>query len=180
MSRWWSARSAGPKRSSPDLQQRIVDGRALLDAIPARMKTSSTDVIANQVELTISSAVPDASARIIAQFGAEEGQLRVVWDGTGLLLLPTGRVEGRITAPPGVDVQSLSPQYETDVDIGGRNSIGIGVRPDGNFTINDLPPARYRIFVLEALADGNREVASAEVVVPPGAAASVDLVYEEP
>ena len=57
---------------------------------------------------------------------------------------------------------------------------GSGSRPDGTFTINDLPPARYRIFVLEALADGNREVASAEVVVPPGAAASVDLVYEEP
>ena len=109
-----------------DLQQRIVDGRAFLDAIPARMKTSSTDVIANQVELTISSAVPDAAARIIAQFGAEEGQLRVVSDGTGLLLLPTGRVEGRITAPPGVDVQSLSPQYEADVDIGGRDSIGSG------------------------------------------------------
>jgi hypothetical protein len=163
-----------------DLQQRIADGRAFLDGIPARMTTSSTDVIANQVELTISSAVPDAAQRIIAQFGAEEGQLRVVSDGTGLLLLPTGRVEGRITAPPGVDVQMLSPQYETDIDIGPRDAVGIGVRPDGTFTIEDLPPATYRIYVLELLEAGNREVASAEVVVPPGAAASVDLVYQEP
>jgi hypothetical protein len=162
------------------LQQRIFDGRAFLDGIPARMTTSSTDVIANQVELTISSAVPDAAQRIIAQFGAEEGQLRIVSDGTGLLLLPVGRVEGRITAPPGVDVQTLSPQYATDVDIGPRDAVGIGVRPDGTFTIEDLPPTTYRISVLELLDAGNREVASAEVVVPPGAAASVDLVYQEP
>jgi hypothetical protein len=163
-----------------DLQQRLFDGRAFLDGIPARMTTTSTDIIANQVELTISSAVPDAAQRIIAQFGAEEGQLRVVSDGTGLLLLPVGRVEGRITAPPGVDVQMLSPQYEADVDIGPRDAVGIGVRPDGTFTIEDLPPTTYRIYVLELLDAGNREVASADVVVPPGAAASVDLVYQEP
>ena len=163
-----------------DVQQRLFDDRAFFDSLPARMTTTSTDIIANQVVLTISSAVPDAAQRIIAQFGAEEGQLRVESDGTGLLLLPAGRVEGRITAPPGVDVQSLSPQYDADVDIGPRDAVGIGVRPDGTFTIENLPPTTYRIYVLEQLAAGNREVASAEVIVPPGAVTAVDLVYEAP
>ena len=52
--------------------------------------------------------------------------LRVDSDGTGILLQPTGRILGRIIAPPGTDMNKLSPQYEADVDIGGRDSIGIG------------------------------------------------------
>ncbi len=96
--------------------------------------------------------------------------LRVDSDGTGILLQPTGRILGRIIAPPGTDMNKLSPQYEADVDIGGRDAIGIGVMPDGTFVIDRLPPATYTVTILEMADVGNTEVGRGTVAVPPGAA----------
>jgi hypothetical protein len=164
-----------------DLQMRIFEDQAFLAGIPAFVSTTSTDIVDNEVEVTISSAVPNAGALIAAQVGAEDGQLRVTSDGTGLLLQPTGRIEGRIIVPPGTDVGSLTPLYEADVDIGARDAIGISVRPDGRFVIEDLPPTTYTVTILETPAAGdNREVGSARVAVPPGGVGVVEIPYEEP
>ena len=165
-----------------DLQERIFMDQAFLGSIPAFASSGATDVMENVVVLTISSAVPDAAARIAEHFGAEEGQLRVTSDGTGILLQPTGRIEGRIIAPPGVDVQALSPQYEADVDIGVRDAVGIGVDPDGTFTIERLPPTTYTVTILEAIPGdaGNRVAGSARVTVPPGGVGFVEIEYKRP
>jgi hypothetical protein len=163
-----------------DLQTKITADPGFLASIPAFVSTTSTDVIDNVVEVTVSSAVPDVGERIAAHVGAEPGQLRVTSDGTGLLLQPTGRIEGRIIAPPGVDMANLSPQYEADVDIGPRTAEGIAVAPDGTFTIERLPPTGYRVYVLELLANGNREAGSARVTVPPGGVGVVEIVYDGP
>ena len=164
-----------------ELQSKVTEVMDDIEAIPARLTTTSTDVIGNQVEITVSSAVPDVEARIAALVGAAEGQLRVVSDGTGILLLPTGRIEGRIVAPPGTDMTQLSPQYAADVDIGPREAVGIVVGPDGRFTIDRLPPTGYTVTILEIPAAGaNREVGSARVTVPPGGVATVEIPYEGP
>ena len=101
-----------------DLQNRISQDPAFLAGIPARMTTSSVDVIGNRVQLQVSSAAPDVAAQIQTHFGAQPNQLQVTADGTGLLLQPTGRILGRVIAPAGTDFSTLSPQYEADVDIG--------------------------------------------------------------
>ena len=162
-----------------ELQDRLFADRAFFDTLPARMSTSGVDVIDNIAELTISSAVPDAAQRIIAHFGAE-GRLRVISDGTGILLQPTGRILGHITAPPGTDMTALSPQYEADVDIGGRDAIGIAVAANGTFVIDNLPPATYTVTILELGENGNTEVGSARVVLPPGAAVPVEIRFQRP
>jgi hypothetical protein len=139
------------------------------------MTTSSVNVIDNRVDLSISSAVPDAAARIATQLGAQPGQLVVTSDGTGLLLQPTGRIVGHITAPAGTDMSTLSPQYEADVEIGARDAVGIAVGPDGTFTIDDLPPTGYTVTILELADAGNREVGSARAIVPPGGVVAIEI-----
>jgi hypothetical protein len=95
-------------------------------------------------------------------------------------LQPTGRILGRIIAPPGTDMNTLSPQYEADVDIGGRDAIGIGVMPDGTFVIDRLPPATYTVAILEMADVGNTEVGRGTVVVPPGAAVGLEIPLQRP
>jgi hypothetical protein len=163
-----------------DLQERIGADQAFLASLPAQMKSSGVLIVDNVVELSISSAVPDAGERIAAHFGANNGMLRVDSDGTGILLQPSGRILGRVIAPPGTDMTRLSPQYEADVDIGGRDSIGIGVAPDGTFVIDDLPPATYTVTILELGDVENIEVGRGTVVVPPGAAVALEIPLRRP
>ena len=163
-----------------NLQERLFADLSFYETIPAAVSSAATDVIANQVVLDISSAAPNAGQRIAEHFGAADGRLKVVSDGTGILLLPTGRIEGRIIVPAGTDFSALSPQYESDVPIGPRDAVGIGVGPDGTFTIDRLPPTGYRVYLLELGANGNREAGEVRVTVPPGGVALAEIVYEAP
>jgi hypothetical protein len=163
-----------------DLQDRISRDSAFLAGLPARMTTSSVDVIGNRVQLQVSSAAPDVAAQIQTHFGAQPNQLQVSADGTGLLLQPTGRILGRVIAPAGTDFSSLSPQYEADVDIGPRDAVGIVVADDGTFTIDQLPPTGYTVTILQLGADDAHEVGRARVNVPPGGAARVDIPVQLP
>lgn len=162
-----------------DLQERISADDAFLASLPAKLKGSGVYIIENVVELSISSAVPDAGERIAAHFGAD-GMLRVDSDGTGIMLQPTGRILGRIVAPPGTDFTSLSPQFEADVDIGGRDAMGIPVQPDGTFVIDRLPPATYTVTILEFGDVENTEVGRGTVVLPPGAAVALEIPLDRP
>ena len=163
-----------------DLQNRLVADRPFFRAIPAFLSTTSADIIGNVVEISISSAVPDAAQRIVAHFGIPPEMLRVSSDGTGLLLQPTGRILGRVVAPPGTDMTMLHLQYEADVDIGPRDAIGIGVDAEGRFVIDSLPPTTYTVTILEFAAVGNIEVGSARGIVPPGGAVALEILYERP
>ena len=162
-----------------DIQDRVTADQAFLASLPARMTTASVDIIGNIAELTISSPVPDAGQRIVDHFGAA-GKLRVISDGTGILLLPTGRILGHIVAPAGTDMTMLSPQYEADVDIGPRDAMGIGVAANGTFIIDHLPPATYTVTILELAENGNAVVGSARVLVPPGAAVPLEIRLQRP
>jgi hypothetical protein len=162
-----------------DIQDRVTADQAFLASLPARMTTASVDIIGNIAELTISSPVPDAGKQIVDHFGAA-GKLRVISDGTGILLLPTGRILGHIIAPAGTDMRILSPQYEADVDIGPRDAMGIGVSAEGIFVIDRLPPATYTVTILQLADGGNQEVGSARVVLPPGAAVPVEIRLQRP
>lgn len=162
-----------------DIQDRVSADQAYLASLPARMTTAGVDIIDNIAELTISSAVPDAGEQIVAHFGAER-RLRVISDGTGILLQPTGRILGHIIAPAGTDMSRLSPQYEADVDIGPRDAIGIPVAQNGTFVIDRLPPATYTVTILELADNGNSEVGSATVFLPPGAAVPVEIRLQRP
>jgi hypothetical protein len=95
-------------------------------------------------------------------------------DGTGLLLMPTGRIVGRIVAPAGTDMGTLSPQAEADVDIGARDAVGVEVKKDGTFVLDRLPPTTYTVTILQ-LGDAPREVGRARVTVPAGGAARVEI-----
>jgi hypothetical protein len=163
-----------------DLQERISSDQAFLASIPARMTVSSVDIIGNVVELSISSAAPDAVARIQTHVGAEPGQLRIASDGTGLLLQPAGRIVGHVIAPAGTDLEMLSPQYEADVDIGPRDAVGIAIADDGTFVIDRLPPTGYTVTILQLGGDAALEVGRARVTVPPGGAARVDIPVRLP
>ena len=77
-------------------------------------------------------------------------------------------------------MNKLSPQYEADVDIGGRDLIGIGVMPDGTFVIDHLPPATYTVTILETGDVENVEVGRGTVVVPPGAAVGLEIPLQRP
>ncbi len=162
-----------------DVQDRVTADQAFLGSLPAKMTTASVDIIGNIAELTISSPVPDAGQLIVDHFGAA-GKLRVISDGTGILLLPTGRILGHIVAPAGTDMTLLSPQYEADVDIGPRDAIGIGVAANGTFLIDRLPPATYTVTILELAENGNAVVGSARVLVPPGAAVPLEIRLQRP
>ena len=162
-----------------DIQDRVTADQAFLASLPARMTTASVDIIGNIAELTISSPVPDAGQRIVDHFGAA-GKLRVISDGTGILLLPTGRILGHIVAPAGTDMTMLSPQYEADVDIGPRDAMGIGVAENGIFIIDHLPPTTYTVTILELAENGNAVVGSARVLVPPGAAVPLEIWLQRP
>ena len=161
-----------------ELQARLGEAMDDIAAIPAQVTTTSTDVIGNQVEVAVSSAVPDVATRIAALVGAADGQLRVVSDGTGILLLPTGRIEGRVVAPPGTDMTRLSPAFEADVDIGPRDGMGVVIAPDGHFTLADLPPTGYTVTIVETTDAGGHEAGTARVIVPPGGVATVEIEYE--
>lgn len=163
-----------------EFQERIASEGDAIAALPAFVTGTGVDVMGNRVTVDVSSAVPDVGQRIAALVGAEEGQLQVVSDGTGLLLLPTGRIEGRVIAPPGTDLTTLSPQFEADVPIGARDAIGIAVEPDGTFTIEDLPPTGYRVYLLDLSGLEPREAGETRVTVQPGAAAFAEIVYEGP
>jgi hypothetical protein len=69
--------------------------------IPAAMRMVGVDVVANRVELEISSAEQDAAAAVLAHFHPPEGLLRITSDGTGAALLPEGDVAGRVLAADG-------------------------------------------------------------------------------
>jgi hypothetical protein len=159
---------------------RVAVHQDFLAGLPARMTSASVDLAGNRVDVAISSAVPDAAQRIATHHGARPDQLAVRSDGTGMLLMPTGRIVGRIVAPAGTDMGTLSPQSEADVDIGPRDAVGIEVDRDGTFTMLGMPPTTYTVTVLLLGEEDRRVVGSARVTVPPGGVGAVEIPVRLP
>ncbi|HEV2005202.1 MAG TPA: hypothetical protein VGQ85_01190, partial [Candidatus Limnocylindrales bacterium] len=82
------------------------DLRALQDRIGADwdwMRASGiapmglgVNIIANRLEIDVSSANPDAAGLVASHYAVADGMLTVISDGTGAALLPRGTVKGRV------------------------------------------------------------------------------------
>ena len=163
------------------LQERMTDDRDWLATIPAAMTFSSVDITANRAELGISSANPQAAALIMAHYGVGADKLRVISDGTGILLLPRGTVHGHIVRAdgraPGANEWNLnwSPDRPTDGECG--SEVGFGVSEDGVF---DLPcaPGGWTISVQAPVADGWVDIGKAHVVVPAGGDVELSITVD--
>ncbi len=137
----------------------------------------------NRVDLAISSANAAAPALIAAHFGVPPEMLTVTSDGTGIALLPWGKVRGRIVeadGSPPANPDALTLGWVSDHpgpgsgDCGGGD-IGYGVGDDGRF---ELPcqPGGWTISITDNSKPDRKEVGRTHVVVPPGL--PVDVVIK--
>ena len=69
---------------------------------------------------------------------------------------------------------------EADVPIGARDAVGIAVERDGTFTIENLPPTGYRVYLLDLSGVEPRQAGETRVTVQPGAATFAEVVFEGP
>ena len=97
------------------------------------------DVIANRVHVDVSSANPDATAVILAHYGAPPGTIAVESDGTGVELIPLGEIRGQVIdslgKPPGGAIAGdLGLSWKSDgPGYCGVGDVGFGVSDDGTF-----------------------------------------------
>jgi hypothetical protein len=127
------------------------DLRALQDRIGADwdwMRTlgiapmgAGIDVIANRLEVDVSSANPGAAEIVMAHYGDAAAMMTVISDGTGAALIPRGTVKGRVLdslgKPPGdLLAGQLILQWTSDGpgDCGGGD-VGFGLAGDGSFEL---------------------------------------------
>jgi hypothetical protein len=135
------------------LQRRIGADTDWMADIPARVQGIGVDVISNVTTVDVSSAEPAAVRIILDHYGVAEGMLRVTSDGTGVELLPTGTVRGRVLDPAGrVLDPELSGLLSVDgeaVGVGycGGGDIGYGLGPDGTYEI----PCKVGVYRMVAL-----------------------------
>jgi hypothetical protein len=161
------------------LQDRIVQDMVWMAEIPASPQGVGAHVSENVVVIDISSANPEAEAMILDHYGAPDGMIRVISDGTGAALLPVGTVVGRVLlangAPPGPNNLSLSEGSPDDPPGWCGGGIGYGVAPDGSIEI-PCKVGRRTIQVMANDADGElRVVAAVVVLVPADARVAVEI-----
>lgn len=154
------------------LQDRMTNDRDWLGTIPALMTSSSVDVMANIAELSISSANPAAAALILAHYAVPPDKLRVVSDGTGILLQPRGTIHGRVVVAGGGGIPAGNDwmiNWVADHPTGGDcgDMTGLGVDRNGGF---DLPcaPGGWTVAVQALKGDSWVDIGAEHVVVAPG------------
>lgn len=152
-------------------QDRIGADIDWLADVPAAIQGIGVDVEANVVDVSVSSAVPDAAELIVGHYGAPAGMIRVDSDGTGAVLLPGGTVVGRVLLadgrPPGPNDLMLDSGSPNDPPGWcGGGDIGYGVVEDGNITF-PCKAGRRTILVKDWTADGEHPVVASLVVDVP-------------
>jgi hypothetical protein len=91
-----------------DLQDRIVADLDWMAAIPARGQSVEVDIEHNAVLIRISSAQPAATRMILEHYAVEPTMIVVESDGTGVVLLPSGTVRGRVVDASGKPVRGAA------------------------------------------------------------------------
>ena len=157
------------------LQDRLSADLDWFAGIDAMMTSTSVDVMTNRAELSISSANPQATALIFQRYGVAPDKLRVISDGTGILLQPRGTVHGRVVLPDGKAPGRNDWMLNWVPDRPGGDCgemVGYGVEPDGAF---ELPcaPGGWTIAVQAPVNDGWLDIGTSHVLVPAGG--DVDL-----
>ena len=144
------------------------------------------DIIANRVEIDVSSADPDAAPIVTDYYAAPPGMLAVISDGTGAALIRSGTIRGRVLdangRPPGERlVTELILQWTSDGpgDCGGGD-IGYGLLGDGSF---ELPcqAGGHTIQVQIGIPDaGWQTIASGHVVAIADAVVNLEIRLDGP
>ena len=140
------------------------------------------DIPDNVVGIDISSANPDAGDLIVAHYSAPDGMIRVISDGTGAHLLPSGTVVGRVLqadgSPPGPNDLMLDAGSPDDPPGWcGGGDVGFGVREDGGIEFPCVV-GRRTILVKDWVPDDHAEhpvVAFLIVQVPAGGEVEVEI-----
>lgn len=153
------------------------DAMAWLATIPAAELSGGPDEIMNRVDLSISSAVPDAVDRVTAHFVAAyqlpPGILHVWSDGNGAALRPWGTVHvtvlGTDGRPIGPNQLGLEWHGELENLRCGRGDVGYGVAADGSAIALPCQAGQWTIVVV-----ANDIVYGSGVITVKGTA-SVDL-----
>jgi hypothetical protein len=164
------------------LQNRISADMVWMTDIAAKATGVGADIAANVVNIDISSANPEAADLIVAHYAAPAGMLRVVTDGTGAHLLPSGTVVGRVLRadgrPPGPNDLMLDAGSPDDPPGWcGGGDIGYGVGEDGRIEF-PCKVGRRTILVKDWVPDAHAEhpvVASLVVQVPAGGEVEVEI-----
>ncbi len=167
-----------------DLQDRVAADGVWMRDIGARWDGVGADEMANVTDLSISSANPLAPALILAHYGVPADMLRITSDGTGILLLERGKIEGTVVHPDGARPGKgaiLAIDWKPDRAGPGSGDCGIGdmgfgVSDDGRF---ELPcaPGGWTITILDE-NHGRVPVGSGHVVVRPGKTVRLAITLE--
>jgi hypothetical protein len=152
-------------------QDRIGADIDWLADIPAAIQGIGVDVEANVVDVSVSSASPDAAELIVGHSSAPAGMIRVDSDGRGAVLLPVGTVVGRVLladgSPPGPNDLMLDAGSPKDPPGWcGGGDIGYGVVEDGRIEF-PCKAGRRTILIKDWTADGEHPVVASLVVDVP-------------
>ena len=164
-------------RDLAELQGRIDGDMDWLRTIPAVFLGSGQMIMDNRVELWVSSAAPDAEARIMEHFGVGADMLKVTSDGTGIALQERGTVNVHVVDAKGRDATDLDWNVEWTPDRPGGGDcgemVGIAIPDDGRFDLA-CAPGGWTIAIQERGGDtGWTDIGTGHVVVPEGG--NVDL-----
>jgi hypothetical protein len=163
-------------------QDRISADMDWMTDIPAMLTGVGADISDNVVNIEVSSANLDAADLIVAHYAAPDGMIRVISDGTGAHLLPSGTVVGRVLQadgrPPGPNDLMLDAGSPDDPPGWcGGGDIGYGVGEDGRIEF-PCKVGRRTILVKDWVPDAHADhpvVASLVVQVPAGAEVEVEI-----
>jgi hypothetical protein len=161
------------------LQERLFADLSWYATIEARALSGGVMTMDNIVELDVSSANPDAPRLIMEHFGADASTLRVLSDGTGIVLQPRGTVHMTFVLAngkaPGRNAWALAwtPDRPGNGDCG--DMVGYGVPEDGTFDLA-CSPGGWTIAVQEIVLDAWVDVGKGHVMVPAGGTADLRIV----
>jgi hypothetical protein len=168
------------------LQDRIGSDWDWMRAFAIAPEGVGVDVIANHVEVDISSANANAAALIVAHYAAPAGIIAVMSDGTGAALLPWGTVRGRVLdshgQPPGEAVADGLDLNWTSDGPGkcGGGDIGYGVGGSGGFELPCQVGDHTFEIQVPAATGGTKTIGSGRVVVLAGQIVELEIRLDKP
>jgi hypothetical protein len=123
-----------------------IDGSWLLDQGIYTIGLG-VDPVKNQVTLDVSSARSDLDALLEDRYDAPQ-MVTVTSDGTGVRLLPTGALRGRVVDANGRPVEAVQVELESSVaGTHATGDVGIETNDHGRFRFLDIPAVQYTVLV---------------------------------
>lgn len=165
-----------------ELQARIDGDMDWLRTIPAAFLGGGQMIMDNRVELWVSSAAPDAEARIMEHFGVGADMLKVTSDGTGASLMERGTIHMHVVRPDGKGTADLDWNVAWTPDRPGGGDcgemVGIAIPEDGRFDLA-CAPGGWTIAIQERGGDtGWTDIGTGHVVVPEGGDVNLEITVQ--